>query len=137
MVYLKRLLTTTFLKGQDVQNVLGAIIPRKSIEWLNYVATTQNIFIQHAENIGEFIIPQTNYRVDGYCKETNTIYEFYGDYWHGNPKRFKPEEYCHPLNSNITAKELYEQTLVRETNIKSKGYFLVTIWENEWETLVT
>ena len=31
------------------------------------------------------MIPMSNYKADGYCKETNTVYEFNGDYFHGNP----------------------------------------------------
>jgi hypothetical protein len=26
---------------------------------------------------------------DGFDPKTNTIYEFYGDFWHGNPKIFR------------------------------------------------
>lgn len=24
-------------------------------------------------------------KVDGFCEQTNTVYEYHGDYWHGNP----------------------------------------------------
>lgn len=58
---------------------------KKSIRWLEHIAKTSNIFIQHALNIGEY---RHIYKFDGYCKETNTVYEFYGDYWHGNPKKY-------------------------------------------------
>ena len=27
------------------------------------------------------------YHVDGFEPKTNTVYEFNGDYWHGNPER--------------------------------------------------
>ena len=26
------------------------------------------------------------------CKETNTIFEYHGDFWHGNPKIYKPDD---------------------------------------------
>ena len=45
-----------------------------------------NIYIQHAINDKEYLIEGTRYHADGFCKDTNTIYEFHGDYWHGNPK---------------------------------------------------
>ena len=32
------------------------------------------------------------YKVDGYCYETNTVYEFHGDYWHGNPIVFDSDD---------------------------------------------
>ena len=35
----------------------------------------ENIYIQHALNTGEFKIISTKWKADGYCKETNTIYQ--------------------------------------------------------------
>jgi len=41
--------------------------------WLKYLSEKNNIFIQHARNLGEFKVGR--FRVDGYCQETKTIYE--------------------------------------------------------------
>ena len=53
--------------------------------WLNYVSNGVNI--QHALNGGEkkLAIDNKTYKVDGFCEENNTVYEFYGC-----PKCFKP-----------------------------------------------
>ena len=106
---------------------------KPSILWLNFISKFHNIHIQHALNDGEFLIPNTRYKADGYCKETNTIYEFHGDYWHGNPKIYKGNE----INkiTNCTYNELYEKTLIRENKIKELGYNLKTIWENDWKKI--
>ena len=40
---------------------------------------------------GEFRIPKTKFKADGYDENTKTIYEFHGDYWHGNPKKHDSE----------------------------------------------
>jgi hypothetical protein len=69
-----------------------------AIEWLEYIMKKDKIFIQHAENIGEFNIPNTKLKADGYCKETNTIYEFYGDIYHGNIQIISPQTECHPFS---------------------------------------
>ncbi len=71
-------------------------------------------------------------KVDGFKKETNTIYEFYGDIFHGNPdvKRLKPND-INPLNK-IKYKDLYIKTKIREQKIKSNGYSLIFIWEKDW-----
>jgi len=56
----------------------------KLLKWLKYILFTQNINIRHACNGGEQAI-QVNgktYKVDGYCNETNTIYQFHGCYFH-------------------------------------------------------
>ena len=51
-------------------------------------------------NIGEYYIPNSKYKADGYCKENNTIYEFLGDFWHGNPliSRFSSQK-INPKNN--------------------------------------
>lgn len=36
----------------------------------------------------EVSIPGTSYRAGGFVEETNTIYEYNGDFWHGNPDFF-------------------------------------------------
>lgn len=104
------------------------------IKWLNDISKAEDIYIQHAGNVGEFRIPGTYYRVDGYCKQTNTIYEFHGDAWHGNPSKFNPDQKCHPKDKIITSIELYNKTISRENHIRELGYNLVTIWEHEWLT---
>lgn len=101
---------------------------RKAITWLNEISQQDGIFIQHAENIGEYKIPGTRFKADGYCSETNTVYEYYGDKWHGNLHIFKPDSMCHPF-SNKTAQQLYEQTIAREKVIRDLGYRMITKWE--------
>jgi hypothetical protein len=49
------------------------------IEWLNKIMEDENIFIQHAENLGEknIKINDKTIKFDGYCEKTNTVYEFF------------------------------------------------------------
>jgi hypothetical protein len=106
---------------------------KPQIQWLDFLENFNNITIQHAMNDGEFRIPTTRYFADGYCKENNTIYEFHGDYWHGNPNKFNPNE----LNKTVgkTYKELYEDTLKREQEIKNLGFNLEVMWESDWNKI--
>ncbi|MGI0075848.1 MAG: DUF7487 domain-containing protein [Nitrosopumilaceae archaeon] len=104
----------------------------KCIQWLESIMQEENIFIQHAQNIGEYRIPGTRFYVDGYCRETNTIYEFHGDYWHGNPKLYN-ENYMTFMY--VTTGELFQKTIERENLIKELGYDLVVMWENNWNKL--
>ena len=106
----------------------------KALTWLEYIATTENIHIQHAANSGEYNIPTTKYRVDGFCKETNTVYEFHGDLFHGNINRFDPSIQNNPFRTE-TVSELYKLTIDRENEIKALGHNLVTIWESDYDSL--
>lgn len=102
---------------------------RKQIEWLNNIMEKENIHIQHAENGGEFYIQGIG-KVDGYCQETNTVYEFHGSYWHGNCERLDFLGY-HPKidKKNI---EIFIGTLLRDRKIQEAGYNLVNIWEHRY-----
>ncbi len=87
--------------------------------------------VQHAEAGGEFVIPGTRIRVDGYHARTRTVFEFYGDCWHGNPKRYKPMDRPNPY-STLTAKQLYTRTIKREAELRALGYRVISIWESEY-----
>lgn len=100
------------------------------IKWLNQLMYTENINIQHIDNGGEYKIPNTKLKADGYCVETNTIYEFYGDYWHGNPKIHLPD-IINKVNYKSMG-ELYQKTIERENQIISMGYNLVVMWESDY-----
>jgi hypothetical protein len=71
--------------------------------------------------------------VDGYDPNTNTVYEYYGDFWHGNPTKYNQSE----INPRAykTYGELYLETLNREVEIRKSGYNLIVIWESEWKKI--
>ena len=76
---------------------------------------------------------QYRQQVDGFHKPTNTIFEFHGDCFHGNPKRYTPRQKCHPF-SNKTAGRLYKETLAREELLRSMGYTVISIWESDYDS---
>jgi hypothetical protein len=120
-----------WIKKHNISIKSNTFASNKAVLWLINVERASAIKIQHAQNGGEFVIPSTKYRADGYCSETNTIYEFYGDYWHGNPILFNATDINNTNKQKM--KHLYESTMKREDKIKSLGYNLITIWENEYD----
>ncbi len=107
---------------------------RVAIEWLKYESKKRRLKIQHAENGGEFRLPSIDkvLFVDGYNKYTNTVFEFHGDAYHGNPKRYSPRSKPHPFRKDATAQRLYKETKEREKLIRALGYKLVVMWESNW-----
>lgn len=71
-------------------------------------------------------------RVDGFDHETNTVYLFHGDFWHGNPN-----VYTNPFEWNPRTKcqmyHLYEDTIKKEQDIKNAGFNLIVMWESDWK----
>lgn len=104
---------------------------KKALIWLKYMEITNNITIRHANKGGEYKIPGTHYKCDGFCEETNTVYEFYGDYWHGNPKVYCSSDYNIHLNKSFG--ELYRQTIAREEKIRKLGYNIISVWEKDYD----
>ena len=105
---------------------------KMQIKWLNFISIYYGIYIQHAENDGEYQIPGSKYKADGYCLENNTIYEFHGDYWHGNPTLYDTKQVIH---YGATFGELYEKTKKKENFIKENGYNIKIMWENDWKKI--
>jgi len=122
-----------YQSGQGCPRCSNIGYSKPQIKWLHFLSKYYNIDIQHAENDGEYLIPKTKYKADGFCKENNTIYEFHGDFWHGNPNIYKDDD----INTitKCTYKELYEKTLKKEGILKNLGYNLVVIWENDWNKI--
>lgn len=103
-----------------------------AIEWIEKESKTRRLKnVQHALNLGEFQIPGTTLRVDGYHPRSKTVFEFHGDCFHGNPKLFKPSSMPNPYSTK-TAKELYLETLEKEDLIHSLGYNVIVVWENDY-----
>jgi len=69
-------------------------------------------------------------RADGFDPKTKTIYEYLGDFYHGNPKIFKPDDYNDKLKK--TYGELYKEWLRKEKLIINAGYKLITIWGSDF-----
>lgn len=121
------------LLGQGCPKCNARGYSKAAITWIEQQAYSRRLKnMQHAENSGEFYIPGTKYRADGYHAATRTVFEFYGDIWHGNIKVLDPNGKPNPYYPNLTARQLYEKTMKREAEIKALGYKVVSIWETTW-----
>jgi G:T-mismatch repair DNA endonuclease (very short patch repair protein) len=103
---------------------------RKAMMWLVYREQTDECRIRHGRNGREYRLPELpNFSVDGFCEETNTVYEFNGCYWHGHP--------CQPVRdtpamAGDTLAERYEKTMARLPKITEAGYQVEVQWECEF-----
>lgn len=76
------------------------------------------------------VVGNKRYRPDGYDPSTNTVYEFFGDFWHGNPKIYNPNH----INPRIkkTYGELNQETIDKIALYKENKYNIVYIWESDF-----
>ena len=142
------------------ENTIGIVQPPgreqysiKQILWLEYVQlhSPPNHFIQHALNGGEALkMPGANgrlYGVDGFCEQTNTVYQFHGCYFHGCPKcyegthpnKFKTSTYITAEGKETTRYikmgELYAATVTATEKLKKQGYTVIEMWECAFDKL--
>ena len=61
-------------------------------------------------------IEDSHIRADGFDPITNTVYEFYGDYWHGNPFIYNQND-INKVNKKSFG-QLYKETRNREKEFK-------------------
>nr|XP_042904476.1 uncharacterized protein LOC122270590 [Parasteatoda tepidariorum] len=105
---------------------------RDSIRWLDFISVSEGRHISHALNgRGEVIID--GLKVDGFCAETNTIYQYHGCFYHGCEKCFDPDA-VNPV-SGETMNKLRTQTNIISDRLKKKGYTLQEIWEHDFNDL--
>jgi len=120
------------LNGCGCQKCSLGCFSKVALKWLESIEKNTKIIIQHAGNVGEKRITINNklFKVDGFCEQTNTIYEFYGDFWHGNPNIYNENE-IHPINKK-TFGDLFSDTMKRESILMNEGFNIITIWESEY-----
>ena len=85
-----------------------------------YYSQKSNTHVETSEKKPCFKLKKNRFVADGYDNKTNTIYEYYGCYWHGCPK-------CHPNN-----KEKYNRTMERRQMLMDTGYKMCEMWEHDW-----
>jgi hypothetical protein len=81
--------------------------------------------------IKEYKLPENPKRkVDGYDPNTNTIYQFHGDFYHGNPEIYPSDKIN--TRTKSTFGELYNITLLKDQQLRDYGYNLIIMWESDW-----
>jgi len=116
---------TSHLSGNNCNKCSYNCISKMESRWLDSL----NIPIEYRQK--SIIIDNIKYRVDAFDPTTNTIYEFYGDYWHGNINKYDPDQIN--LRSKRSFRELYEKTINRELIFKNNCFNLISIWESDFK----
>ena len=92
-------------------------------------------YVQHVRNAGEYNIPGTKIKVDGYCPDTRTVYEFQGCFTHGCPTCYPNRHEKHPRHYDRTMHDVYETTQDKVQQLTEQGYKVIQMWGCEWKHL--
>lgn len=106
-------------------------VSKKETKWLNSL----NIDNDKLHRSVHLYCKERYFIVDGFDPKTNIVYEFYGDFWHGNPKKYKRSD----INSfsGKTFGRLFSDVMKRQNILIKNGYKVIYIWENDWDKLQT
>lgn len=102
---------------------------RIACNWLKKLEAKLGVPLDGAHRDGErtLRVAGKNLRVDGFCAESLTVYEFLGDDWHGNPEGARK----HPKSGKNPAEVLFE-SMSRLMAISAAGYKVVYVWERDF-----
>jgi hypothetical protein len=95
---------------------------KEETSWLDSMGISAEYRQHHIKSI-----TGKNYIVDGFDPITNTVYEWNGSFWHGNPDYYLAET-VHPVITTTTYGELYEKTIKKQEDILNSGYNLIVKW---------
>lgn len=74
-------------------------------------------------------IDENVYMIDCIHIEKKKIIEFYGDYWHANPKKFNSSKKVHKK----IAKDIWTKDNKKIEDLQALGYEILVIWESEYK----
>ena len=115
-----------YLNGAGCQKCNHRISKKETL-WLDSLNVPQEI-----RNI-KIIINGRTFYPDAIDIKNKIVYEFYGDFWHGNINRYKPQDFNKVIGK--TFQELYNKTQNKENAFKLAGYSIVKIWESDFDKL--
>ena len=107
-----------------------------AIDWLEWEVKNTGQHIRHQGNDSEKFIGMKRLPVDGFCRHTNTVYEFQGCIWHGH-RCWMTKNYngVNPVNGKSLF-DLYQRTRDKIQYIKDQGYNVVEMWECQWLAII-
>ena len=122
----KRKVRATCLKKYGVPHILAlskqSMVSNGGNDWLDALGILVREKWLHIN--GE------TFCVDGFDPDTNTVYEFYGVYWHGHPGLFD-SKLVHPQILK-TMGSIYKETIDRYNLIIKAKYNFVFVWEDDF-----
>ena len=132
--------TGYFCRYKELENYRPDFCSRYGLmayHWLCLMQEKERNFIQSRYNIGERFVSKYSYKVDGFCEETNTVYEFEVCLWHGcdacnvNCNADGSLRETH-LIKNIPFIQFRKTTQEKKRALTAERFCVVSIRECEW-----
>lgn len=110
-------------------------IPHKRIENIldkyNIVYISENIEGINFNRYNRSLKRKYNPRPDIIIPENQIIIEIYGDTYHANPKKYKPNDIIITWDGELCAKDIWKKDKIRFNHLKSFGYKVYCLWVSD------
>lgn len=140
-------ITETMLSKYGVQNIIhssdflercGQCTSKGEQEMVNFLVDemelNDSMYYTTGETIQAVIVDHEthgSYQVDFINERLGVIVEFFGDYWHCNPKTYD-KNYIHETNGK-RAEEIWKADKKRVKRMKElTGHEVIVVWESDW-----
>ena len=81
----------------------------------------------------QFHISGVPYWYDFYFQEHNLIFEFHGDYWHANPKKYASGTSIRFFGEDKLVDDIWERDMLKREAAENEGYKFVSLWESDYK----
>ena len=110
-------------------------IPHQRIENIldeyNIIYISENIEGINFNRYNKSLKRKYNPRPDIIIPENQIIIEIYGDTFHANPKKYKPNDIIVTWAGELYAKDIWKQDKIRVNHLKSFGYRVYCLWVSD------
>ncbi len=72
-----------------------------------------------------------SYVVDEFCKQSKTVIEINGDYWHANPSKYEGTDVVYFPKKSVLAREIWDRDNQRIKVIEALGLRVIVLWEHD------
>lgn len=109
------------------QELFNKLIEKVDVNDINYFL--------FAKKGGEFVLSDDNgfYRYDFTDLKNKKIIEYNGDDYHGNPNKYKAEDYPNPFRKDLTAKDIWDKDERKKLIANNKGFEVLVVWDSEYK----
>lgn len=90
-----------------------------------FFATHNKEYVLEKENGGVWLYDFTDLK-------NKKIIEYHGDDYHGNPKKYKADDYPNPFRKDLTAQEIWDKDKRKFDIAYKHGFEILTIWDSEY-----
>ncbi len=131
------------------QKIYEQIIKQKTITFNNFISSiSQQLFekiaqrlpnqnFNYGNNGGQkcFMIQNKAYYVDFYHPKSNKIIEFFGTYWHADPRIYKQHQLIvYPGKKDILVQQMWRKNQERIENLKKAGVSdIKVVWQIDYK----